>query len=141
MPRPIVPAPITPMVLTSMQVSRCGFFAGTRAGPPALFSERGCVASPYQRALPPLKFWRPLLEEGANTLAAILGKIACQLMFSFRFQRALQRLPTIAKQDALCRANRQRRPVGQLPRERRHFTFELRRGNNTVQDSEAQCGF
>ena len=59
-----------------------------------------------------------LLEEGADTFAAVFRLEALHLLLDFGFEGLLQRVALVGKQDVLDGLNGEMRTVGKLPRER-----------------------
>src|SRR5260370_1905555 len=85
-----------------------------------------------------LKFRRALVEKSADAFAAIFRVKAFHLLLDFQVQQLSELLFVAAEQSFLHCANRNRRALRNLLRQRAHFAFELRYGHDAIHDAEPQ---
>src|SRR5260370_18160436 len=79
-----------------------------------------------------LKFRRALLEKSADAFAAIFRVKAFHLLLDFQVQQLSELLFVAAEQSFLHCANRNRRALRTLLRQRAHFAFELPYGRHPL---------
>src|SRR6266850_17165 len=86
----------------------------------------------------PLEFGRAPFEKSANPLAAILGKIAPELLLNFVVETASEILLASGKKFLLHRANGQVRALRDLLRQLFHFRFKLRGRNDMIDNPKCE---
>src|SRR6266403_6343653 len=85
-----------------------------------------------------LEFWWSLLEESANTFAAIFGRETFYLLLDFLLQRFGEFFLLAREQHALHRANGNPRTARNFLRQRPRFALQLRRQHHPIHNAQPQ---
>src|SRR6266403_2608353 len=85
-----------------------------------------------------LEFWWSLLEERANTFAAIFGRETFYLLLDFLLQSLGEFFLLAREQHALHRANGDPRAARNFLRQRPRFALQLRRRHNAIHNAQPQ---